>query len=80
MDLKINIGNALSTTEAIVEKEKTPRELLTERNIAFGDGNVMLDGEVLGTQKLNTSLEDLGITDGSYLTVTSKQDSGNKAL
>lgn len=78
MDFTINIGSALNPQEKTVDKEQTPRELLTDMNIAFTDGSVQLNGTVLGSEKLNQPLSELNIEDGDYLTVVSKQDSGRK--
>lgn len=77
MDLKIKIGNSLNPTEKIVSKDATVRTLLTEDNIAYVDGNVSLNGRVLGTAELNQTLNTLGVKDGDYITVTTKQSSGN---
>ena len=77
MDLKIKIGNSLNPIEKVVSKSDTPRELLVANNIAFVDGSVSLNGRVLGTAELNQTLEVLGVVDGDYLTVTTKQSSGN---
>lgn len=77
MDLKIKIGNSLNPVEKIVSKDATVRNLLVENNIAFADGNVSLNGRVLGTAELNQTLDALGVKDGDYITVTTKQSSGN---
>lgn len=77
MDLKIKIGNSLNPQEKVVSKESTVRELLTEMNIAFVDGSVSLNGRVLGTAELNLTLDALGVVDGDYITVTTKQSSGS---
>ena len=77
MDLRIKIGNSLNPVSKVVSKDATPRELLVENNIAFVDGSVSLNGRVLGTAELNQSLDTLGVKDGDYITVTTKQSSGN---
>ena len=77
MDLKIKIGNSLNPVEKIVSKSDTVRELLVANNIAFVDGSVSLNGRVLGTAELNQTLDVLGVVDGDYITVTTKQSSGN---
>lgn len=77
MDLKIKIGNSLNPIEKIVSKSDTVRELLVANNIAFVDGSVSLNGRVLGTAELNQTLDVLGVVDGDYITVTTKQSSGN---
>lgn len=80
MDLTIQIGSALNPQEKTVEKDKTPRELLTEMNIAFNDGQVQHNGSVLGSGDLNSTLEELEVEDDDSITVVSKQNSGKSAL
>lgn len=80
MDYTIHIGSSLNPKEKTVDKESTPRQMLEEMNIGFSDGQVQMNGSVLGSSQLNESFEKLGTEDGDYITVVSKQDSGGKGL
>lgn len=80
MDYTIHIGSSLNPKEKTVDKESTPRQMLEEMNIGFSDGQVQMNGSVLGSSQLNESFETLGTEDGDYITVVSKQDSGGKGL
>lgn len=76
MDYKINIGSALAPQEKLVSKTDSIRGLLTTMNISFRDGDVNLNGSVIGTADMNKTLDTLGIKDGDFVLVTSKQNSG----
>lgn len=76
MDYKIKIGSALNPQEMTVSKDDTIRDLLTSNNIAFRDGDVSLNGGVLGTADLNKPLSELDIKDGDFILVNTKQNSG----
>ncbi len=76
MDYKIKIGSALAPKELTVSKDDTIRGLLTTNNIAFKDGEVTLNGGVLGTAELNKTLSELNIADGDFILVNSKQRGG----
>lgn len=76
MDLKINYGYSLNPREAIVSKTETPRNLLNENGITFQDGEVSLNGMVLGTSELDSTFEALGVEEEDYLVVATKQNSG----
>ena len=80
MDLKINIGTSLSPEEKTVSKDKSVRDLLVEMNIPFQDGQVTLNGGVLGTAEMNQTLEELEVKDGDYILAVSKHDGGAKPL
>lgn len=80
MDYKIFVGTSLNNREKIVSKDLTVRELLTENNLPFQDGQVTLNGGVLGTKELNSTLAELNISDGDYILTVSKQANGNLAL
>lgn len=76
MDLKIKIGSALTPQEKIVAKTDTPKALLTAMNVAYRDGDVSLNGGVLGTADMSKTLEALNVKDGDFILVTAKQNSG----
>lgn len=76
MDLKVNIGTSLNNSEKVVSKDITVRELLKDNNLSFQDGQVTLNGGVLGTAEMNKTLEDLKIKDGDYILTVSKHDGG----
>lgn len=76
MDYKIKIGSALAPKELTVSKDDTIRGLLTTNNIAFSDGEVTLNGGVLGTSQMNQPLSEVGIKDGDFILVNSKQKGG----
>ena len=80
MDYKIHIGTSLSPQKKTVSKDKTVRELLTEMNVGFRDGQVTLNGGVLGTRELNQPLSELNIKDGDYILAVSKHTDGVKPL
>jgi len=79
MDYNINIGTSLNPNEKTVTKSDTVRELLIETNTPFQDGQVTLNGRVLGTAELNQTVEELGVKNGDYILATSKH-SGGQAL
>lgn len=76
MDYQINYGYSLNPQVATVSKTDTPRELLNSNGITFQDGEVSLNGQVLGTSELDSTFEALGIEDNDYLVVATKQNSG----
>ena len=76
MDVKIKIGSALSPQEKTVSNDDVVREIFTANNIAFRDGDVTLNGRVLGTAELNMTVGELGLQDGDFLLVNTKQNSG----
>lgn len=80
MDLKIYIGTSLNPQKKTVSKDKTVRELLTELNVPFQDGQVTLNGGVLGTRELNQTLAELNVQDGDYILAVSKHTDGAKPL
>ncbi len=80
MDYKIKIGSALQPQEKTVAKDSTPGALLREMNVAYRDGDVSLNGAVLGTADMSKTLETLGIRDGDFILVTAKQNSGKGAF
>ena len=80
MDYRINIGTSLSPMEKTVSKDKTVRELLTELNIPFQDGQVTHNGRVLGTKEMNEPLHTLEVSDDDYILAVSKHDNGAKPL
>ena len=76
MDYTINLGTSLNPKEIVVAKDSTVRDLLVEHNIAFQDGQVTLNGRVLGTAELNQTVEELGVQDDDYILANSKHDGG----
>ena len=80
MDLKVFIGTSLAPQKKTVSKDKTVRDLLVELNIAFQDGQVTLNGGVLGTRELNQTLNELNVKDGDYILAVSKHTDGIKPL
>lgn len=80
MDYNIFLGSSLNPKEQTANRDDTPSQLLRDKKIAYQDGQVQLQGRVLGTAEMNKTLEELGVEDGDYITVTSKQNSGGKAL
>lgn len=79
LDLKLKIGSALNPTTRIVSKQSTPRAELKALNITFNDGDVTLNGRMLGTKELDSTFETLGASDNDFLVVNSKQKSGGRA-
>lgn len=76
MDYKINIGSSLNPVEKLVNRTDTPSALLREMNLDFNNGTVSLDGRVLSNDELNQTVEELRIGNNSYLTISTKQNSG----
>lgn len=78
MDLKIKIGSSLNPQTKVVSKTSTPRAELKDIGTSFSDGDVTLNGRVLGTKELDTTFESLGVKDGDFIVANSKQKSGGR--
>lgn len=78
MDYKIKIGSALSPKDKIVSKTDTPAGLLKDMGISYQDGSVSLNGGILGSREMSSTLEELNVEDGDHILVNSKQNSGNE--
>ena len=77
MDVRIKLGSALQPKPVMAKWTDTVRGLLQANSIAYQDGQVAVDGRVLGTSEMDMTISDLGVTDGTYVIVNSKQSGGS---
>lgn len=76
MDYTIYAGSSLNPQQITVGKADTPTSILNRLRVRFDANNVSLNGRVLASNELDQSVETLGIADGAYLVVSTKQNSG----
>ncbi len=76
MDLKINVGSALSPKEVIVSKSLTVRELFEGQSVSFNEGQVTHNGANLSSAQMDQTLEQNNVEDGDYIVAVSKHSNG----
>lgn len=76
MDFTIYAGSSLNPQQVTVGKSDTPTSILNKLRVRFDSNNVSLNGRVLASNELTQAVETLGIADGAYLVVSTKQNSG----
>ena len=76
MDVRVKLGNALQPKPVVAKWEDTPKGLLQANSIAYQDGQVAVDGRVLGSNEMDLPISELGVQDGAYIIVNSKQSGG----
>lgn len=80
MDFNIKIGTSLSPLEKTVSRNQVVRDVLTEIQVPFNDGQVALNGRVLGTAELNQTFGELGVKNGDFILATNKHGNGAKPI
>lgn len=73
--IKVTIGTNTKRTNVIVPSNTTLRQVLEENDIDYSTGALHLDGASLKPGDLDSSFEELGITEKAYLINVVKADS-----
>ena len=72
--IQVTVGTTTSRTKVVVEETKTPKDVLQEAEVDYSVATVHLDGAVLSTPEMNTSLDELGVDDSCMLIAVVKQE------
>lgn len=73
--ITLYIGDSLNPKEILVSPEAKISEIFRSNGINYDNGTVTADARKLGTAELDKTVNELGITDGTYLTVSQKLQS-----
>lgn len=77
--IKVTLITNTSRNIIMANEEDTVRDILNDNDVNYGAGKVAIDGYSLNLQDLDSTLPDLGIHDGCYLSVVVKAENAASA-
>lgn len=72
--IQVTIGTNTNRKKVIVDSALTPKRVLTDNEIAYETANIHLDGSSLSASEMNSTFDDLGITDSCFIIAVIKAD------
>lgn len=72
--IEVKLNNNLTRSTAIVDENKTVRQVLEEAGWDLNVGQTMMDGGILRAEDMNKTLAELGVTETCRISKVAKQD------